>query len=142
MRNEKLQTILTMSKALNYRSIEHGLLDLLIIPDFPLAGCNHTGRTSVVMMGRSVPGLFAVREVRVRAFLVETDLLLTHTCVQCGRGCKHATRMLSPEERATVRTKLEIAANLVRELQVTLGMDADPGSVHYCVRRAILLTFT
>ncbi|TEB20576.1 hypothetical protein FA13DRAFT_1717638 [Coprinellus micaceus] len=113
-----------MSKALNYRSIEHGLLDLLIIPDFPLAGCNHTGRTSVVMMGRSVPGLFAVRKVR------------------CGRGCKHATRMLSPEERATVRTKLEIAANLVRELQVTLGMDADPGTIVQAAQPRLPFPFT
>ena len=66
-----------MSKALNYCSIEHGLLDLFIVPDLPLAGCDHAGRTNIVMMGQRIPGLFAVREVSVCPFVVRQPLLLT-----------------------------------------------------------------
>ena len=64
-----------MSKALNRRSIEHNLLDLLIVPDLPPTGCSdHGPLQSVVYMGREVPELFAVRQVSVRAFLARVVL--------------------------------------------------------------------
>ena len=61
-----------MSKALNRRSVEHNLLDLLIVPDLPPTGCSDL--QSVVYMGREVPELFAVRQVSVHVFLARVVL--------------------------------------------------------------------
>ena len=64
-----------MSKAFSRRSVEHNLLDLLIIPNVPPTGCsNHGPLQSVVYMGSEVPELFAVRQISVRAFLARVVL--------------------------------------------------------------------
>ncbi|TEB21525.1 hypothetical protein FA13DRAFT_1716780 [Coprinellus micaceus] len=89
-----------MSKALNHRSVEHSLLDLLIVPNLPPAGChNHGPLSNTVYMGIKSSNLYAVRRV------------------SCRKGCMHTTRMLTHDEKIEVSTKLAIAAGLIRDLQ-------------------------
>ena len=60
-----------MLPATNTRTLEHDLLELLIVPDVPRPGCEHIGlRSNTVNMGGVIPGLYGVRQVTVRISFV------------------------------------------------------------------------